>query len=65
MAFKMTLWLCALMFIATLYNAVSAYDAMGGVDVQHQFMKVGLLQGKADMPVPPRKPLEIEQLAAY
>ena len=65
MLFKMALWLCALMFLATLYNAVSAYEAIDDLDIQDRFMQVGLLEGKADYPLPARKPLQVEHLASY
>lgn len=64
MIFKMTLWLCALMFLATLYNAVSAYEAIGDVDVQDKFIQVGLIEDQAHHSTPPKKPLQIERLAA-
>lgn len=66
MAFKMTLWACGLLFIATVYNVVGAYDAMGGVDVQGKFEQVGLLHdgdGSA-FPLPQRKPLNIQEVAS-
>ena len=44
MAFKMTLWLLALMFTATIYNVVTAYNAMGSVDVQQRFETIGLIE---------------------
>lgn len=43
MALKMTLWLCALMFVAMVYNGVSAYTAMGSANVQEKFQKIGLI----------------------
>lgn len=65
MIFKMALWACALLFIATVYNAVSAYEAMGSVDVQENFMRVGILEdSREQFPLPQRKPLQIEQLAS-
>lgn len=66
MAFKMSLWACALLFIATLYNVIGAYAAMGSVDMQNRFQQVGLLEGgKEDgYPLPQRKPLQIRELAS-
>lgn len=57
MAFKVTLWVLALMFVSTIYNVVSAYTAMGAVNVQDKFQKIGLLHdGKTEFPLPPKKP---------
>lgn len=66
MAFKMTLWACALLFVATLYNVIGAYDAIGSVDVQSRFEEVGLLEGGSSEshPLPQRKPLQIRELAS-
>ncbi len=67
MAFKMALWACALLFVATLYNVIGAYDAMGSVDVQTRFQEVGLLENDNSVgayPLPPRKPLQIRELAS-
>ena len=66
MLFKLTLWACALLFVATVYNVVGAYDALGGVDVQGKFEEVGLLEGTAQgqFPLPVHKPLMTQQLAA-
>lgn len=44
MAFKMTLWVLVLMFAAMVYNGVGAYTAMGSVDVQERFEKIGLIE---------------------
>lgn len=44
MAFKMTLWVLALMFVAMVYNGVSAYTAMGAMDVQGKFEQIGLIE---------------------
>lgn len=63
MLFKMSLWFCALMFVATLYNAVNAYDAIGAVNVQDKFVEVGLIQGDVSPKLPPRKPLQTEEFA--
>lgn len=64
MIFKMALWVCALLFVATLYNAVSAYEAMGSVDLHENFMRVGILEdSRQEFPLPARKPLQIEELA--
>lgn len=43
MVFKMTVWLLALVFVAMVYNGVSAYSAMGAIDVQTKFEKIGLI----------------------
>lgn len=43
MALKMTLWLCALMFVAMVYNGISAYKAMGSADIQKNFQRIGLI----------------------
>ena len=66
MAFKMTLWACALLFVATVYNVIGAYDAMGSVDVQSRFQQVGLLEGQSngEYPLPLKKPLQIRELAS-
>jgi hypothetical protein len=58
MAFKMTLWLLALTFVAMVYNGVSAYSAMGSVDVQDRFEQIGLIEysNKNRFVIPPRKP---------
>lgn len=65
MIFKMALWACALLFVATVYNAVSAFDAMGSVDVQQNFMRVGILENSGhEFPLPVRKPLQTEELAS-
>jgi hypothetical protein len=63
--FKMALWACALLFVATLYNAVSAYDALGSVDVHDSFMRVGILEdSREEFPMPVRKPAPTEELAS-
>ncbi len=66
MMFKMTLWACALLFIATVYNVVGAYDAIGGVDVHEKFEEVGLLEDTTpgQYPLPVRKPLQVHELAS-
>ena len=66
MMFKMALWACALLFIATVYNVVGAYDAIGAVDVQAKFEEVGLLEGtrSGEHPQPVQKPLQTQELAA-
>lgn len=63
-AFRMTLWLCGLLFIATIYNVTSAYNAMGSVDVQSRFEEIGLLENGKGLPYPPRKPLQSSEFAA-
>lgn len=63
-AFRMTLWLFGLLFIATIYNAVSAYSSMGDINVQDRFEEIGLLDDGKGLPYPPRKPLQISELAA-
>jgi hypothetical protein len=40
----MTLWVLALMFVAMVYNGVSAYSAMGAMDVQGRFEQIGLIE---------------------
>lgn len=63
--FRVTLWLFGLLFIATIYNAVTAYNAMGAMNVQERFEKIGLLEGDGiSFPIPPRKPLMINELAS-
>lgn len=65
MMFKMALWACALLFFATVYNAVSAYEALGSVDIQDSFMRVGILEGsRQEFPLPVRKPLQTEEFAS-
>lgn len=67
MALKMTLWLFALLFVATIWNAATAYQAMGDVNVQTQFYKIGLLEGSnniAEFPLPARKPMMLEKVAS-
>jgi hypothetical protein len=65
MMFKMALWACALLFFATVYNAASAYDALGSVDVHDSFMRVGILEdSREEFPIPVRKPLKIEELTS-
>lgn len=66
MAFKMTLWTCALLFIATLYNVIGAYAAMNSVNMQSRFQEVGLLESGVERghPLPQRKPLQIRELAS-
>lgn len=66
MAFKMTLWLLALMFVATIYNVVGAYSAMGALNVQGKFQEIGLLDnGKIDgIPLPPHKPAQLSKIAS-
>jgi hypothetical protein len=62
--FRMTLWLFGLLFIATIYNVVSAYTAMGSMDVQEKFEEIGLLEDGKGLPYPPRKPLQISEMAS-
>ncbi len=67
MAFKTALWVMALMFIATIYNVVGAYTAMGALNVQGKFQEIGLLDNsnKTHFIIPPRKPeLPSNQLAS-
>ena len=62
MAFKMTLWVLALMFVAMVYNGVSAYSAMGSMNVQDRFEEIGLIEYRnpngfiipAHKPAPPQ-----------
>ena len=57
MAFKLTLWVLVLTFVATIYNVVEAYSAMGSMNVQDKFEQIGLLDhGQSSIPIPPRKP---------
>lgn len=65
MGIKMTLWFCALMFTATIYNVVSAYSAMGDINVHDKFQEIGILYSaeKEAFPLPVRKPLQVQQLA--
>ena len=58
MTFKMTLWLLALMFVAMVYNGVSAYTAMGAMDVQGKFEQIGLIEYRNPdgFIIPERKP---------
>jgi hypothetical protein len=66
MTLKMTLWISTLLFIAMMWNVISAYKAMGEVNVQNRFEQIGLLHTGAPQafPLPPRKPLMTEQFAA-
>jgi hypothetical protein len=65
MAFKMALWALALMFVAMVYNGVSAYSAMGAMDVQTRFEQIGLIEYRnphgfiipAHKPAPPETEL--------
>lgn len=60
MFFKITLWVLVLMFVSTIYNVVSAYTAMGAINVQDKFEQIGLLDdGKGEFPLPPRKPANL------
>ncbi len=65
MAFRMTLWALALLFIATIYNVGAAYYAMGGISVQDKFEEIGLLDDgtKGEFPLPVKKPLHTAALA--
>lgn len=66
MAFRLTVWLLALTFVATIYNVVSAYGALGEMNVQSRFQEIGLLHdGRVYAhPLPPRKPLQVSELAS-
>ncbi len=69
MTFKMTLWLLALMFVAMVYNGISAYTAMGAMDVQGKFEQIGLIEYRNPNGyiIPARKPgipVAEEQLAS-
>lgn len=67
MALKMTLWAFGLLFIATIWNVVTAYNAMGDVNVQTQFYKIGILESGekiAEFPLPAHKPLMIQEVAS-
>ena len=59
MAFKLTLWVLALTFAATIYNVIGAYNAMGSMNVQDKFAQIGLLENgnKERFIIPPRKPV--------
>lgn len=64
MAFKMTLWVLCVMFVATMYNVVSAYSAMGSAEVQTRFQQIGLLHSQPSVPIPPRKPVMAQEFAS-
>lgn len=66
MAFKMTLWLLALVFVAMVYNGVSAYSALGSVDVQGRFEQIGLIayRNPNGFIIPTHKPPAPERLAS-
>lgn len=69
MAFRMTLWAFALMFVAMVYNGFSAYTAMGAMDVQGRFEQIGLIEYRNPhgyiIPVhKPAPPQEEEMLAS-
>lgn len=66
MALKMALWLFALLFIATLWNVVTAYQALGEADVSARFVEMGILGGTraaAEFPLPVRKPSMMQDIA--
>ncbi|MFA5593439.1 MAG: hypothetical protein WC989_09030 [Micavibrio sp.] len=68
MALKMTLWAFALLFIATIWNAVTAYSGMGDMNVQGRFQTIGLLEDEREVaafPLPPHKPEFNYTVAAY
>lgn len=71
MTLNFTLWIFALLFIAALWNGLTAYTAMGDVDVQRKFYSIGLLDndavtssGNAIHPLPQRKPVPVSHIAA-
>lgn len=72
MAFKMTMWILALMFAATIYNVVGAYAALDEVNVQERFETIGLIEYSnphgyiipAHKPVPPPDDVETADDAA-
>jgi len=68
MAFKMTVWMLALVFVAMVYNGVSAYSALGSVDVQGKFEQIGLITygNPHGFIIPAHKPAppEVERLAS-
>lgn len=60
MIFKVTIWVCVLMFISTVYNVVAAYTGMSDMNVQDKFQEIGLLHdGKSEYPLPPKKPVNL------
>lgn len=66
MAFRMTVWLLGLMFVATLYNVATAYSAIGSMDVQSKFQTIGLIEYKnaGAFIIPERKPVPPEMVAS-
>ncbi len=71
MTLNFTLWLFALLFIAALWNGLTAYTAMGDVDVQRKFYTIGLLDNNAVTsdgnmmhPLPARKPVMVSEVAS-
>jgi hypothetical protein len=68
MAFRMTLWVLALMFVAMVYNGVSAYSAMGAMDVQGRFEQIGLIEYRntGGFIIPAHKPMvpQAEEMVA-
>lgn len=58
MAFRMTMWVLALTFVAMVYNGFSAYSAMGAMDVQGRFEEIGLIayRNPNGFIIPARKP---------
>jgi len=64
MAFKMALWVLCVMFAATMYNVVSAYSAMESSEVQTKFQQIGLLHSPSSIPIPPRKPVLVQEFAS-
>ena len=65
MIFKTTMWILCLTFVATIYNVVSAYNAMGAMNVQDKFERIGLLDDEVSgkYPLPARKPTDLIELA--
>lgn len=64
MGWKMTMWLLALMFVAMVYNGVSAYTAMGSSDVQGRFQQIGLIAEERHFIMPAHKPLSPKDMLA-
>lgn len=67
MALRLMLWAFALLFIATIWNVITAYNGMAGMNVHGKFQQIGLLEGgiaNAEFPLPPKKPLMLQELAA-
>ncbi len=60
----MTLWFCALMTAAMVYNGSVAYMAMGSSNVQQKFLEIGLIAPTSNHIIPAHKPPPPENMMA-